>query len=148
MILDSLKNASAFLSLNPRFKKAFDYIRNNDLSKMEPGKIILDGDHIFISLVELDGKKPEAAKMEAHKKYIDIQIVLAGQETMGWTAIEHCKNEINPYNAENDIVFYTDKPTAYVTVNPGEFAIFFPEDGHAPAISDGHIKKAIVKVLI
>jgi len=109
---------------------------------------MLDGDHLFISLVELDGKKPEAAKMEAHKKYIDIQIVLSGQETMGWTAIENCKNEINPYNAENDIVFYTDKPTTYVTVNPGEFAIFFPEDGHAPAISDGRIKKAIVKVLI
>ena len=148
MILDSLKNASASFSLNPRFKKAFDYIKNNDLAKMEPGKIVLDGDNLFISLVEIDGKKPEVAKMEAHKKYIDIQIVLVGQEMMGWSAIENCKREIAPYNAENDIIFYTDKPTSYITVNPGEFAIFFTEDGHAPAISNGRIKKAIVKVLI
>ncbi|MDD4920909.1 MAG: YhcH/YjgK/YiaL family protein [Bacteroidales bacterium] len=148
MILDSLKNASASFSLNPRFKQAFDFIQNNDLAKMEPGKLILDGENLFISLVELEGKKPEVAKMEAHKKYIDIQLVLAGQETMGWTAIENCINETEPYNGEKDIIFYTDKPTSYVTVNPGEFAIFFPEDGHAPAIGSGPIKKAIVKVLV
>jgi len=148
MILDSLKNATASVSLNPRFKQAFDFILNNDLSKMEPGKIVLDGDNLFISLVEITGKKPEDAKMEAHRKYIDIQIVLAGQETMGWTAIDSCTSETDPYSAENDIIFYTDKPTTYLTVNPGQFVIFFPEDGHAPAIGNGPIKKAIVKVLI
>lgn len=148
MILDSLKNAAASALLNPRFKQAFDYIENNNLSKMEPGKIVLDGDNLYISIMEMEGKKPDVAKMEAHIKYIDIQVVLVGQETMGWTAIEHCINEIEPYNSEKDIVFYTDEPTTYVTVNPGEFAIFFPEDGHAPAISDGLIKKAVVKVLV
>ena len=148
MILDSLKNAAASVSLNPRFKQAFDFILNNDLSKMEPGKIVLDGDNLFVSLVEITGKKPEEAKMEAHRKYIDIQVVLTGQEKMGWTAIESCTHETDPYSAEKDIIFYTDKPTTYLTVNPGQFAIFFPEDGHAPAIGDGPIKKAIVKVLI
>jgi biofilm protein TabA len=148
MILDSLKNITASESLNPRFKQAFEYIKNNDLSKMEPGKVILDGDYLFISIMEIEGKLPEVAKMEAHKKYIDIQVVLVGQETMGWTAIENCIHEIDPYNADKDIIFYTDKPTTYLTVNPGEFAIFFPEDGHAPAIGSGLIKKAVVKVLV
>jgi len=148
MILDSLKNANASISLNPRFKQAFEFIQKNDLAKMDPGKVILDGDNLFISIMEIDGKLPEVAKMEAHKKYIDIQVVLSGQETMGWTAIENCTNEIEPYQAEKDIIFYTDKPTTYFTVNPGEFAIFFPEDGHAPAIGNGPIKKAVIKVLV
>jgi YhcH/YjgK/YiaL family protein len=148
MILDSLKNASASEKLHPLFKQAFDYILANDLSKIEPGKIILDGDKLYISVMEIDGKTPEIAKMEAHKKYIDIQVVLAGQESMGWTAIEHCTHEMDAYNPEKDIIFYTNKPTTYITVNPGQFAVFYPEDGHAPAIGKGKIKKAVVKVLV
>lgn len=147
MILDSLKNAASTLALNPLFKQAFEFIQNNDLSKMEPGKTIIDGDKLFISVMEIEGKTPEAAKMESHVKYIDIQVVISGVETMGWTAIEHCTDAIEPYNAEKDLQFFTNQPSTYLTVNPGEFAIFFPEDGHAPGIGNGPIKKAVVKVL-
>jgi len=148
MILDSLKNAASTLALNPLFKQAFEFIQKNDLSKMELGKTILDGDKLFISVMEIDGKLPEAAKMESHVKYIDIQVVLSGVETMGWTAIEHCTEAIEPYNAEKDLQFFADKPSTLITVHPGEFAIFFPEDGHAPGIGNGLIKKAVVKVLV
>ena len=148
MILDSLKNAASTLALNPLFKQAFEFIQKNDLSKMELGKTILDGDKLFISVMEIDGKLPEAAKMESHVKYIDIQVVLSGVETMGWTAIEHCTEAIEPYNAEKDLQFFADKPSTLITVHPGEFAIFFPEDGHAPGIGNGLIKKAVVEVLV
>ena len=148
MILDSLKNAASTLALNPLFKQAFDFIQKNDLSKMELGKTIIDGDKLFISVMEIDGKLPEAAKMESHVKYIDIQVVISGVETMGWTAIEHCTEAIEPYNAEKDLQFFADKPSTLITVHPGEFAIFFPEDGHAPGIGNGLIKKAVVKVLV
>lgn len=148
MILDSLKNADSILSLNPLFKQAFEFIQNNDLSKMELGKTILDGDKLFISVMENEGKAPEAAKMESHVKYIDIQVVISGSETMGWTAIEHCNDILEPYNTEKDLQFFSTKPTSMVTVNPGEFVIFFPEDGHAPGIGNGTIKKAVVKVLV
>jgi biofilm protein TabA len=148
MIHDSLNNAATYFSLNPRFQKAFEYILNKDLSKVAPSKIVLGGDDLYLSVAEIDGKKKEAAKVEAHKKYIDIQVVLNGQETMGWASIERCKEEIDPYNPVKDIIFYKEKPTSYMTVNPGEFVIFFPEDGHAPAIGDGPIKKIIVKVVV
>jgi len=148
MILDSLKNASSVLALHPLFKQAFEFIQNNDLSNMELGKTILDGDKLFISVMENEGKAPEAAKMESHVKYIDIQVVISGVETMGWTAIEHCTDALEPYNADKDLQFFSNKPTSMVTVNPGEFAIFFPEDGHAPGIGNGLIKKAVVKVLV
>jgi len=148
MILDSLKNAASVRTLNPLFKQAFEFIEKNDLSKMEPGKTIIDGDKLFISVMEIDGKTPEAAKMESHVKYIDIQVVISGVETMGWAAIEHCTDAIEPYNTEKDLQFFTNKPTTLLTVNPGEFVIFFPEDGHAPGIGKGPIKKAVVKVLV
>lgn len=148
MILDSLKNTAAAEKLHPLFKQAFDYIKANDLSQVAPGKIELDGANLFISVAEITGKTQDAAKMETHNKYIDIQIPIVGVETMGWLAGENCKNPIDAYNAEKDITFFTDKPSTYVQVQPGEFAIFFPEDGHAPAIGKGFIKKLIVKVLV
>lgn len=147
MILDSLRNATSIQALNPLFKKAFDFIQSHDLSAMEPGKTLIDGDKLFISVMEIDGKSVEAAKMESHQKYIDIQVVISGVETMGWTAIEHCNNALEPYNVEKDLQFFQDAPSTYVTVHPGEFAVFFPEDGHAPGIGNGPIKKAVVKVL-
>jgi len=148
MILDSLKNAPVYLHLNSLFNQAFDFIEKNDPTNMEPGKYVLDGDFLTITIAEINGKKQDSAKLEAHNKYIDIQIVLRGQETMGWAALERCPNEMAPYNPEKDITFYLDKPTTYLTVNPGEFVVFFPEDAHAPAIGNGPIKKAIVKVLV
>ncbi|HET9571945.1 MAG TPA: YhcH/YjgK/YiaL family protein [Bacteroidales bacterium] len=147
MILDSLKNAASSFALNPLFQQAFEFIQNNDLSKMELGKTIINGDKLYISVMENEGKTPEAAKMETHRNYIDIQVIISGAETMGWTAIEHCTDALEPYNEEKDLQFFANKPSAYVTVNPGEFAIFFPEDGHAPGIGNGPIKKAVVKVL-
>lgn len=148
MVLDSLDNAQNYYSLHPLFRQAFEYINQHDLSVVAPGKLVLDGDRLYISLMEIEGKTPEAAKLETHRKYIDIQVVLKGHETMGWAAIEHCKNETDSYNPDKDITFFTDKPSTNIAVNPGEFVIFFPEDGHAPAIGKGLIKKAVVKVLV
>lgn len=148
MILDSLKNYEKYLLLNPLFKQAFDYIIKNDLSAFEPGKIVLDGEKLFISIMEIEGKTQEAAKLESHKKYIDIQYIISGIETMGWACIDNCTNEVSPYNPEKDITFFTNESGTYFDVNPGDFVIFFPEDGHAPAIGKGFIKKAVVKVLV
>jgi YhcH/YjgK/YiaL family protein len=148
MILDSLKDSTTYFNLNPRFRQAFDFIRENNLADMAAGKYTLDGENLFITIAEIDGKAAGEAKTEAHRKYIDIQIVLCGQEIMGWTAVEKCQHVSESYHAEQDIIFYEDKPTTYLTVNPGEFVVFFPEDGHAPAIGNGRIKKAVVKVLV
>lgn len=148
MILDSLKSATNYLQLSTRIRQAFDFIANHDLKNMAPGKYMLDGENLFLTIAELSGKSHDQAFAEAHKKYIDIQIVLQGQETMGWLSIDHCKHEMEPYLAENDIVFFADKPTTFLTLNEDEFVVFFPEDGHAPGIGKGPIKKAIVKVLV
>lgn len=148
MILDSLQNSSAVESLHPNFKKAFEYIRNNDLSKVEAGKIVLEGDDLFITVADIKGKEHTAARIEAHREYIDIQIPLNGVETMGYLPLSSCNSVETPFNEEKDIIFFHDKPSTFVDVTPGQFVIFFPEDGHAPGIGEGAIRKLIVKVKI
>ena len=148
MILDSLNNTTKIESLHPLFKKAFDYVKSTDFSKLEDGKYEIDGSHLYVSIASLFGKEKKDAAIETHKKYIDIQLPLAGVEKIGWKAGCELQEESIPYNEENDITFYVDRPTAYTKIYPGQFVIYFPEDGHAPGIGQGAIRKVIVKVQV
>lgn len=146
MILDSLQNSKMYEGLHPKFKQAFDYIKTTDFSKQEIGKVELDGNKLVVIFAEGMGKTMDEAKMETHKQYIDIQVPYTSVETMGYIPTVDLKNPTVAYNSEKDIAFFSDKATAFISVHPGQFAIFFPEDGHQPAIGDGPFRKIIVKV--
>jgi YhcH/YjgK/YiaL family protein len=147
MILDSLENSGRYLSLHPLFKKAFDFLKNNDLSNAKNGKLKTDDPRVFFMLSDVQGKDPQDAVLEAHKKYIDIQTPLAGVETIGWKAEEDLMIISQQYSAKQDVMLFHDFPTAYTKLYPGQFAIFFPEEGHAPGIGQGSIRKVIAKIL-
>ena len=110
MILDSLSNSASIEQLHPLFKKAFDFLKSTDFSTKEAGKIVLDGDDLYVSIAEPVGKSKDAAKMETHNKYIDIQMPLTTTETMGWKATKELKKITQPYNEEKDITFFADTP--------------------------------------
>ena len=148
MILDNLKNAEDYFFMHPKFEEAFKFLQENDLSALEPGKHIIDGKNLFANMDARDGKMKDKAFLETHKNYIDIQYCVSGKDTIGYLATNECKNERDPYNPEKDVLFFTDTPKTYVDILPGYFAIFFPKDGHSPSISDGKIKKIILKILI
>ena len=148
MILDTLGNAGLYESVHPRFKQAFDFLRNSDLDSLPFGKIELDGSNLFVSVVDIIGKTAEVARMETHNRYIDIQVPITGIETIGWIAVNNLKEVTQPYDAGKDIAFFGDKAINFLTIQPYEFVIFFPEDGHQPGIATGQHKKVIVKVLI
>lgn len=146
MIHDTLNNSARYETLHPRFKTAFDFLRNTDFSNLPAGKIDIDGDAVFASLNITNGIQPNESKIETHQKYIDIQMPLAVTETMGWISAKSLKNIAIPYDEEKDIAFYNEKATSYINVNPHEFAVFFPEDGHQPCIGSGEMRKVIIKV--
>ena len=148
MILDSLKNAALYESVHPRFKKAFEFLQNTDLVALPLGKMELDGSDLFINVQEVEGKTADEAKMETHKRYIDIQVPVTAPETMGWIAVGQLKQTTQEYNADKDVAFFADKATTFINVQPYEFAVFFPEDAHQPCIAKGQHKKVIVKVLV
>lgn len=148
MILASLDDSAQYESLHPLFYQAFEYVKQHDLLHTAAGKITLDDNKLFITVSDVTGKTQEAVRLETHEKYIDIQIPLSAPETMGYLPTGACLNSPEGYNKEKDIAFFADRPSAYVTVNPGDFIIFFPHDGHAPCIGEGSIHKAVIKVLI
>ena len=148
MILDSLENSHQYNSLHPLFEKAFDLIKSTDFTQLEDGIIETDDPRIFFSVSRLRGKDPQDAALETHKKYIDIQTPLVGVDSIGWKAGKDLTIISIPYDEKKDVMFYHDFPTTYSKLYPGEFAIYFPEDGHAPGIGQGDIRKIIAKIAV
>ena len=146
MVVDTLENLEKYASLNPLFAQAIDFLKSHDLQAMEIGKTELKGKDLFVNIAQTKPKTKEEAKLETPTAFLDIQIPLSGTEIMGYTAAKDCVPADAPYNAEKDITFFEGLAETYVTVKPGMFAIFFPQDGHAPGITPDGVKKVIVKV--
>lgn len=146
MVIDRLENIEKYASLNPLFAQAIEFLKSRDLNALEVGKIELQGKDLFVNVAQTKPKVKEEAKLETHVDYIDIQVPLSGTETMGYTAASDCLPTDAPYNAEKDITFFEGLAESYIAVKPGMFAIFFPQDGHAPGITPDGVKKVIVKV--
>ncbi len=148
MIFDKLENAKRYFQMHPQFEEAFRFLSKKDLAVLPLEKFELDAKNLFVMLTDKPGKTPEAAKLEAHKAYIDIQFLIAGSEKIGWKAYNDCKEVQKEYDSVKDIEYFCDAPQTYFSLTPGSFAIFFPEDGHAPMVGEGTIHMAVVKVKI
>lgn len=147
MIVDTLENFGKYVSLNPLFSKIEEYIANNDLSAHDLGKVEICGSDLFANYCVAKGKTVAEARLETHDMMIDVQIPLSCPETMGYTPRKDLPEE--SYDASKDITFYEGGAQQYVTVYPGMFAIFFPQDGHAPCVSEeNEIQKVIFKVKV
>ena len=146
MIIDTIDNLAKYEAVNPLFKDVVDFLKKNDLNKLEAGKHPIKGADLFVNITTAKGRTPDAAVLETHRKMIDIQIPLDVPETYGYTPL--CRLPEEEYNAEKDITKYGDlMAESFVDCQPGMFAIFFPQDGHAPCISMApEIKNAIFKV--
>ena len=134
------------MGLNPLFADVMEFLKQNDLSTMDEGKHPIKGADLFVNIQMAKGRSREAAVLESHVRMIDIQLPLDADETFGYSPV--CDLPDFEYNPEKDMTKYGDTPSqTYVTVKPGQMAIFFPQDGHAPCISEKEvIKKAIFKV--
>lgn len=147
MILDSLKNSALYENVNPRMKKAFALIASTDWTAMEPGIHELDGKDIYVNVMERELKQKPDAKLEVHNEYIDIQVLVTGrEESFGWSERKDLKLPQGGFDAGKDIQFFDDVPQTYYTLRPGQFTVLFPEDGHAPMVGEGTVRKIIVKV--
>ena len=132
MILDSLRNWAFYCGADSRLKRALEYLAAADLNTLEPGRYEIEGAEIFMKVTEGELKREEEASLEVHDKYIDVQVLIAGEvETMGWRERRECRVPRG----------------LFVGIRPGQFVVFGPEDAHAPMIGRGRIKKAVVKVM-
>lgn len=146
MVIDKLENIEKYASLNPLFTQAIEFLKAHDLAALEIGKTELKGKDLLVNVAQTKPKTKEQAKLETHRNFIDIQIPVSGVEVMGYTPVDACQPADAAYNAEKDITFFEGLAESYIEVKPGMFAIFFPQDGHAPGITPDGVKKVIVKV--
>lgn len=148
MILVSLANAERYAPLHRGFAAAFEFLRSTDLTKLMVGRHELDGQRLVAIVGRELGKGQEAAKLEAHRRYIDIQYCFEGHDLIGWQTLDACHHVVEPYAAERDIEFFAERPECWLTLAPGRVAIFFPDDAHAPLAGDRPLAKVVVKVAV
>lgn len=146
MIFDSLNNYTRYMTLHPGFKASFEFLSNYPLGDLIDVKHTIDGERIFALGMATNGKGTEKAVFETHRRYIDIQFTVSGSDLIGWDEQPHCTPDPDGYNTEKDVEFYTDRPNLWIPVSSGRFAIFYPEDAHAPLGTDGFVHKVVIKL--
>ena len=148
MILDTLNNLHKYISLNPLFPKAIEFLTKTDLTTLPLGRNEIMGDEIFANVMEVEPHTKEEIPVEVHRKYIDIQVPISGDEVMGYIPLSDLPE--GDYNAGKDVTLYPLGILArdYVNVKRSMFTMFFPQDGHAPAVTPVKIKKIIVKIAV
>ena len=147
MIKDNIKNAEKYFSLSDDIKKALLYLQNTDFKSLKSGRYYIDGDNMYVNLDEYETRISD--RIEAHRKYIDIQYIVKGEENIGVATLDNL-TPITEYDTDKDIIFYKGDANLH-TVKENEFIIFYPEDAHLPCQiikNQGHVKKAVVKILI
>lgn len=152
MIKDNLQHIDYYNYLSPGIYLGLKYLKSTDFSAMENGKYEVKEGKIYAIVQDYNSKPESEGKFEAHKKYIDIQFIVKGEEKIGVGKIEDFQ-ETTQYNEEKDIVFLTPKDgvkTDFVKLQPEEYVILTQKDAHMPSIatdSSVHVKKVVVKVL-
>ncbi len=147
MIVDSLKNAALYADVHTHFSQAFMFLQAGHVSTLKPGRYEIDGDNVYAVVIEGEQNGHESVKFEGHRKYIDIHFTISGTDVIGWKDAASCVPE-GSFNEKDDYTFFTTRPTSWVEVPAGSFAVFFPHDAHAPMGGEGKIKKVVVKVLV
>ena len=147
MILDHLDNHAAYHALHPGFAEAFEFLVNEDLTALPAGRVEVDGSNVFAMVMQREGRGRDAARLEVHRRYIDIQYTVSGIEEIGWTPTRSLTTG-DGYNATDDIEFFDDTPWAWAPTAPGAFALFYPHDAHAPLGGTGQIAKVVMKIAV
>ena len=149
MIIDVLENANLYREVNNKFNKAFNFLRNMDLLRLNPGKYEIEGTSIYAIVDNYFTRPKEEGLWEAHRRYIDIQFVVKNKEQMGYANLDQMQN-CTEYDQEKDILFFKGTGS-YFIIPPGTFVILTPQDVHMPGVAIEKlesVKKIVLKILI
>ena len=152
MIIDDLQEFDRYAGLNPLFPAVAEFLRTTDLNALPTGITKIQGNDLYINVQDAPAKTRRQARFESHQRMLDIQIPLTDSEEYGWTPTAALPR--GTYDEASDMTMHDpaaprtaeDVTQTYFRLHPGQFAIFFPADGHAPAISSTGLHKAIIKV--
>jgi YhcH/YjgK/YiaL family protein len=153
MILDRLEHAKLYRPLAVDIARALDFLQQNNLRELADGRHVLDGDRLFAIVQRYQPKPAKEALWESHRKYIDVQYVVEGSEWIGYAPLRDTWPITQAYDALKDVGFF-DAKGVLMEVPAGSFAIFMPQDVHAPGLTTespdavAPVCKVVVKCLI
>ena len=129
MLVDSFDYIACYKGLHPNLDTAIDWLNSHTLDALENGRTIIDGENVFVNVMDADLRDAEGAAFEYHRRYADLQIDLSGGEHWGWASEGRPEGELGE----------------------GRFVIFFPSELHKPSCKTpgcDHVRKAVVKILM
>lgn len=150
MIVTDIKHIDRQISMTNSFKKAIEFLRRPDIQEMADGRVDIEGELVFALFQRYETLKTDAPRFEYHRKYIDIQYIVSGEEVIGWAPAERM-TVTEAYDVNKDICFGTVpvREMTPVFLRAGQLAVLYPEDGHAPKMAAGtssSVFKVVVKV--
>ena len=146
MIYDTLNNFSNYLCLHPQFSDALAFLKKHEagLAGLEPGTYDINSSGAFASISEYRSKPEDEGFLEYHRKFIDIQIMIAGREKIGIAHKDHCRDL--EYQKEKDLG-KMEGTADFISMDTANFVIFFPQDAHMPQISCSEKREPVKKVV-
>ena len=148
MVLDCLAHADRYACLADGLAEAFAFLRRPDLAELTDGRREIDGDSVYAIVARGKSKPREDARLEIHRRYIDVQFCVAGTDVIGWRELSRCTLPPDQFDEQADCGFLSDEPHAWVALPRGSFMILFPSDAHAPLAGTGALHKVVVKVAL
>jgi biofilm protein TabA len=152
MILGSMSSWNEQLKYeNSIIIEAVEELREILQQDPDPGKVEIRGNEIYATIMDLDAKLLQEQLAEKHEMYIDVHYLIAGEETIGWSPVQEGTRPVKPYQAEEDYAIYApSSEEVLLSLKPGMFAVFFPQDIHRPGMGQAgkKIKKAVIKIHI
>ena len=148
MLVDSFDYIACYKGLHPNLDKAIDWLNSHTLDALENGRTIIDGEKVFVNVMDADLRDAEGAAFEYHRRYADLQIDLSGGEHWGWASEGGPEGE---FSTESDVGFASGPEHAGGELGEGRFVIFFPGELHKPSCKTpgcDHVRKAVVKILM
>lgn len=146
MIYDSVENIGVYARIHPLMARVEQTLGSLRVDKLQEGRLSLDGDNLYQIVQRYETKDPASVRFESHRRYIDVQCVLSGEER----AFIAQASELEPtgdYDGSLDIRFYSGEPAGSVLLRAGMFAVFYPQDAHKPSCHAGSWTVATVKIV-
>ncbi len=152
MIVADLKSIDCQCDMPLALTKAIEFLRLRGIHELPDGKVEIDGERVFAIIQRYQTLKVDVPKFEYHRKYIDVQYLVSGEEIIGWTPSDRM-TVTEPYDAGKDIAFGAAPAGKWspVHLQAGQAVVLWPEDGHAPrlaAVSPSEVMKIVVKVAV
>jgi len=152
MIVTDLEHASKQLPAAPAFEKALAFLRRGDIASLPDGRYEIDGGLVFAMVQRYETAAPPEPRLEAHRKFIDVQFMASGSEAIGWAPVAGLQIT-EAYDAAKDVCFgLVGKGLCTpVLLGPGQLAVLYPEDAHAPRLAAGRpapVVKVVVKIAV